>query len=221
MTDYTDAPQSLPELAARLQAIQNGAHAIGVGLSPAQVRASLALNATVLFLSGQPGFTETGALTPLWSLLTALGDLESGKPSPLFDLVPIKRPSLDGTKDQPGGRSPDGTEDQLPMALAATGMDALIRFGSRKKKEAAAEMAALLEAEGYRPNEHRNAASLGKTIAGWRDRLSTGKRTPVFALRAWDMYKKETARVDGMDIDGWLEFIRAHLVDRRNLNKHN
>ena len=206
MIDQGRAPATLQELAERLQSVQDERHAIGLGLSPAQVRATLALNATVLFLSEQPGFAGTGALTPLWSLLTALGDLESGKPSPLFNILPASH------------RPPDATEDQLQIAFAATGMDALIRFGSRSKDMAAAEMAELLRKEGYRPGNSRSNADLATMIAGWRDRLSTGKKVPPFALQAWTLYKKETSQACDMDVAGWLNFIRAHLADRRNLN---
>ena len=156
----------------------------------ARTRVGLALNSVVQFLSKQPKFSKD-SVAPLWTLLTAFGDLEAGTSSSLF--APKKL----------SGRPPMSTQEQLVMALAATAVDAMIAYCSLTLTEALQTVNTAVGKAGYQ-------GLTTNKIKGWRDRLSEGPgRVPPFALKAWDLYMMECKQASSMDVEGWL----AHIQD--------
>ena len=112
------------------------------------------------------------------------------------------------------------TEQQELMALAATGMDVLMRFRSVSRDGAARKMAVLMQGAGFKLPQRTNASDLlSKTISGFRDRLNTGEGgAPECALRSWQSYSRLSDGVDDMDVEGWLENIRKHVAASSVLN---
>ena len=149
------------------------------------VKCALSLKAVVDLLDETPGFRASGATDTLWSLLTALGDLESGTQSPIFEPV----------RDSKSGKPPMSTEMQGIMASACVAMDALIRFDKVSADVAAKKVARVMESAKVKLPRSRPGASLAKTVQGWRHRLEEGPggKAPPFALQAWQLYKSGLA----------------------------
>ncbi len=178
-------------------------------LSLEQRRVAWALFATLDFLREQPEFARPQTIQPLETLLYALMDLENGRVSPLF--APKKRT---------GGAPPMSTEQQELLALAATGMDVLMRFRSAPLDVAARKVAVLMQGAGFRLPRRKNASDLlSKTISGFRHRLNTGDGgAPECALMTWRNYLRLVDGVADMDVEGWLENIRKHVAASSVLN---
>lgn len=204
LSEHHEALAALSKLKEELRFVRDSTNSGVDGLHPSTVRAALALNHVVHFLEAMDDFAGEKLTADLWSLLTALGDLEAGKQSPL--LVAAKRSA--------GGRPPMQSERQMLYAKAAVALDALIRFRGLSLKDASERVAKELLKAKYRGETLGPVSDLAKTIRNWRERLEQGEggTAPPFALKAWQTYKsKVTPELVDLDVEGWLAEIRSDI----------
>ena len=151
--------------------------------------AKLQLNAVINFLDNLSSTTglETSLRDPLFRLLAALDDLESG-PTPLMLKGQAKR-----------GRPPAPLVDHIAKAFAAAAMDCLMGPKSGLSRKKAAERIA-------RKILHWDVAEIGvenqfswKTVAAWRDYLNSGSEKEEHGTAVYMALKQSVAELPPTD----------------------
>ncbi len=147
--------------------------------------AKLQLNAVINFLDNLVSTTrlETSLHDPLFRLLAALDDLESG-PTPLMLKGQAKR-----------GRPPAPLVDHIAKAFAAAAMDCLMGPKSGPSRKKAAERIA-------RKILHWDVSEIGvknqfswKTVAAWRDNLKSGSKIEEHGTAFYMALKRKAAEL--------------------------
>jgi hypothetical protein len=154
-----------------------------------RLAAKLQLNAVIDFLDnlGSAIGSVTSLRDPLFRLLAALDDLESG-PTPLMLKGQAKK-----------GRPPPPLVDHIAKAFAAAAMDCLMGPKSGLSREEAAKHVA-------RKIRHWDVSEIGvgkqfswKTVAFWRDYLSSGSEKEDHGTAVYVALKQEVAKLPPTD----------------------
>ncbi len=147
--------------------------------------AKLQLNAVINFLDNLSSTTglDAGFRNPLYRLLAALDDLESGHTSLLLK-AEAKR-----------GRPPAPLVDQIAKAFAAAAMDCLMGPKSGLSRQEAAERVARKILHWDVTNIGRELQFSWRTVAAWRDALKSGSEKEDHGTAVYMALKQSVAEL--------------------------
>jgi hypothetical protein len=155
-----ESADEAPDLEQLLERLELGlTEALGLVAQSERNAAMMAVNALLEFVVSVPGWERRGLGGPLWQLLTALHDLESGRVGSMLAPNPEVR-----------NRKPDARMRKIVKAYALVFVDVLCRSGW-SVTEGCGIVAKSLQENDIRLGGRIDSPSW-KSVKGWRDRFT-------------------------------------------------